>query len=78
MIKKADPIANFNPEIIYLVSGRLSGEDDDTAMLVEADSLGEAEEKFTQDLQRNWDDSTATVLIISSQHFSTAFTQRVR
>ncbi len=52
---------------LYLISGRVSGDDDDTVYVVEADDLGDAQEAFTTELLGGEEtDDTPEVYVITS------------
>lgn len=62
---------------LFLFSGRLSGDDDDTCRIVEADDMGAAQTRF-ENLLRDEADAAedAVVYIVSSETLSQALAER--
>lgn len=61
----------------YLVSGRISGDDDDQCLVVKAESLGDAEELFKDRLRIDADRSGAEVYVIYSAALGRAIREAV-
>lgn len=65
------------PEHLFLVQGRISGDDDDTVKLVEAGDLSSAESIFEQSLRHEDRDFESEVFIIESVPFDRLIQWRI-